>query len=225
MLTDLTAQDLQSFENEIVQLFKEGKIRAPIHLRGSVDKSYENNLIEIFKKVHENDYVMGFWAMHLHALLKGVPREELRQSILDGNSISLCFWEKYRILCSGIVSSLVGVAVGLAWGLKEKFEQEQYQKGAHWAPYLGCVHLFVGDMASQNGSFYEAVKYSWANQLPIKFYVEDNELSVMTHTEHTWGVPTKDTVNMLQEYYPTYVKYFKYKNKYPHSGVDERVKF
>lgn len=224
MLSNLTANDLQEFEDEIAQLFKEGKIRAPIHLRGSKDKSYENNLIKVFEKIHEQDYVLGFWAMHLHSLLKGVPREELRQSILNGNSISLCFWEKHHILCSGIVSSLVGVAVGLAWGLKEKLA-DQIAKGAHWAPYPGCVHLFIGDMAAQNGSFYEAVKYSWANQLPIKFYLEDNNLSVMTDTELTWGSHTKEMYEMLQEYYPNYVKYFKYENKYPHSGVNEKIKF
>lgn len=225
MLTNLTAQDLQDFENEIAQLYTEGKVKGPIHLRGSLDKSYENNLIQIFSKIHEKDYVLGFWAMHLHSLLKGVPQEELKQSILDGNSISLCFWDKHRILASGIVSSLVGVSVGLAWGLKEKFDIDQREKGEYWSSYNGAVHLFVGDMACQNGSFYEAVKYSWAHQLPIKFYIEDNGVSVMTDTEHTWGASTKETYEMLNEYYPGYVKYFKYKNKFPHSGVSERIKF
>lgn len=212
MLTNLTAQDLQSFEEEIAQLYKEGKIRAPVHLRKSQDKSYENNLIEIFQRIRGQDYVLSYWASHAHCLLKGVSRQELRDQILKGNSISLCFWKDMGILCSGIVGSLIGVATGLAYSLKQQRSN-------------ATVWHFCGDITAQNGSFYEAVKYSWTHQLPIRFVVEDNGLSVMTDTETTWGASTKETIEMLQKYYPTYVKYFKYKNGYPHSGISERVKF
>lgn len=208
----LTVKDLQDFEEEIAQLYKEGKINGPCHLRGSVDTTYERAMIDIFKNIREDDYILGFWAMHNQCLLKGVPRDQLLNEIIKGNSISLCFWEKHKILCSGIVSSLIGVATGLAWGFKKQGSK-------------ATVHLFVGDMAAQNGSLYEAVKYSWANLLPIKFHIEDNGVSVMTDTEKTWGVSTRETYEMLKEYYPGYVTYFKYTNKFPHSGVSPRIKF
>lgn len=208
----LTVKELQDFEEEVASLYKEGKIKGPCHLRGSVDTTYERNLIEIFKNIKEDDYVLGFWALHLHCLLKGVPRDELLDQIIKGNSISLCFWDKYRILGSGIVSSLIGVAPGIAWG-----EQRKKSKSK--------VHVFLGDMASQNGSLYEAVKYSWSHVLPCEFHIEDNGISVMTDTEKTWGVSTKETYEMLKEFYPCYVSYFKYQNKFPHSGVMERIKF
>lgn len=219
----LTVKDLQEFEEEVASLYKDGKIKAPIHLRVSQDGAYERNLIDIFKNIKEEDYVLGYWAMHNQCLLKGVPRQQLLDEIIKGNSISLCFWDKYKILCSGIVSSLVGVATGLAWGLKiQRDKEEPYQ----WTDkHRGTVHLFLGDMAAQNGSLYEAVKYAWAHQLSIKFHIEDNGLSVMTDTEKTWGVSAKETYEMLNEYYPGYVTYFKYSNKFPHSGVSQRIKF
>lgn len=207
----ITAQDLKDFEAEIADLYGQGKIPFPIHLRGSLDNQYEHNLIQIFKRVKPEDYIYGYWASHAHCLLKGVPRQELLDSILRGNSISLCFPE-HNIYCSGIVGSLVGVAAGTAFGLKRSKSK-------------GKVHIFCGDMASQNGNFYEAVKYAWANILPITFYVEDNGVSVLTDTEKAWGVSCHDTIKNLQESYPGYVEYFHYTNSHAHSGINRKVKF
>lgn len=207
----LTVKDLQDFEDEVAALYKEGKIKAPVHLRTSQDGSYERNMINIFKDVKEEDFIYGYWAMHIPCLLKGVPRDELLDQILKGNSISLSF-PKYGILASGIVGSLVGVAVGHAWGL-----QKQGKKSKVWH--------FCGDTAAQNGNFYEAVKYSWGHSLNISFIVEDNGLSVMSPTNSMWNVETSDVIHMLKEYYPGYVRYFKYKNARPHSGILEKVRF
>lgn len=207
----LTVKELQDFEEEVAQIYKEGRIKAPVHLRTSQDGTYERNLIEIFKRVQPEDFVYNYWAAHIHCLLKGVPRDVLLDEIIKGNSISLSF-PKYGILCSGIVGSLVGVAVGHAWGL-----YKQKKKGKIWH--------FGGDMFCQNGNFYEAVKYSYGHTLPIEFIIEDNGLSVMTDTEATWGVSMHDTYKILHDAYPTQLTYFKYKNSRPHSGVNERVKF
>jgi TPP-dependent pyruvate/acetoin dehydrogenase alpha subunit len=79
----LTKEDLQSFEKEIADIFATGVIRAPIHLRSG----REEKLIEIFKNVRHQDYVFGYWDSHELALLKGVPREELKQAIIDGKNL------------------------------------------------------------------------------------------------------------------------------------------
>ena len=202
----ITKEDLQSFEKEIADIFAQGKIRAPVHLRAG----REEHLIRIFKeeKIDKDDYVFGFWDSHELALLKGVPREELKQAILDGKSISLCFPE-YKLLCSGIVGSLMGTAAGTAWALKRQKKK-------------GRVFLFCGDMSSETGSFHEAVKYSYNFDLPVTFIVCDNGLSVMTDTRATWGCPDpwfKGTK------YESKIIYFKYKNGYPHSGLGRLIKF
>ena len=62
MPTDLTKEDLISFEKEIADIFATGAIRAPVHLR----EGREEQLIQIFKdeNIGDDDYVFGFWDSH-----------------------------------------------------------------------------------------------------------------------------------------------------------------
>jgi pyruvate dehydrogenase E1 component alpha subunit len=204
--TTLTKQDLQMFEKEIADIFATGAIRAPVHLRGGREEA----LIRIFKEkaIGPDDYVFGHWDSHELALLKGVPREEVKQAILDGRSISLWFPE-YKVFCSGIVGSLMGTAAGVAWSLK-------YQGKP------GEVYIFCGDMSSETGIFHEAVKYAVNYDLPVTYIVSDNGLSVMTDTRDVWGCPdpwfqgTKFEQKIIR---------FRYKNAYPHSGLGWKIKF
>ena len=199
-------QDIETFEKEIADIFATGVIRAPVHLRAG----REDELINIFRKnnIGPDDYVFGFWDSHELALLKGVPREELKKAILDGKSISLCF-PKHKVLCSGIVGSLMGVAAGTAWSLKNQNKK-------------GRVFLFCGDMSAETGIFHEAVKYVYNFDLPATFIVCDNGVSVMTDTRATWGSPEPWFTGTK---YQQKIIYFKYTNGYPHSGLGKLIKF
>ena len=202
----VTKEDIVVFEQEIAAIFATGVIRAPIHLRAG----REDALIGIFKEhlIGTDDYVFGFWDSHELALLKGVPRQELKKAICEGKSISLCFPE-YKILCSGIVGSLMGTAAGVAWSLKQQRKN-------------GRVFLFCGDMSAETGIFHEAVKYVHNFDLPATFVVSDNGVSVMTDTRATWGAPEpwfKGTK------YEDKIIYFRYTNTYPHSGLGKLIRF
>ncbi len=202
----LTKEDLENFEKEIADVFATGVIRAPVHLRAG----REEQLIKIFKDnaIGPDDYVFGHWDSHELALLKGVPREDVKQAVLDGKSISLCFPE-YKVFCSGIVGSLMGTATGVAWSLK--------QQGIK-----GHSYIFCGEMSAETGVFHEAVKYAVNFDLPVVYVVCDNGLSVMTDTREVWGSPDpwfKDTK------FEKKIIYFKYKNTYPHSGLGWKIKF
>ncbi|MCA9408216.1 MAG: hypothetical protein KC733_05975 [Candidatus Omnitrophica bacterium] len=202
----LTKKDIENFEKEIAEIFSQGKIRAPVHLRAG----REDQLIKIFQEynIGDDDYIYGYWDSHELALLKGVPREELKQAILDGKSISLCF-PKYKILCSGIVGSLMGTAVGAAWALKTQRKP-------------GRVFIFCGDMSAETGVFHESVKYAHNFDLPVTFVVCDNGVSVMTDTRETWG---SQEPWFADTKYAAKIIYFKYKNEYPHSGLGKLIKF
>lgn len=206
MKTKLTKDDLVKFEREIAGIFATGVIRAPVHLRSG----REDELIRIFREnaIGDDDYVFGFWDSHELALLKGVPREDVKQAIIQGKSISLCFPE-YKVLCSGIVGSLMGTAAGVAWALKNQGKK-------------GKVYLFCGEMSSETGSFHEAVKYVYNFDLPAKFIVCDNGLSVMTKTREVWG---SEEPWFKATKYESKIIYFKYVNGYPHSGLGKLIKF
>ena len=198
-----TSAELIQFETEIAETFNAGGIRAPIHLSDGSEES----LLAVFGDVHEGDWVFCSWRSHYQALLHGVPQEEVRQEILNGRSIALCF-PKYRLFSSGIVGGNVPIAVGVALGIKRGNGDEH-------------VWCFVGDMTSEIGITQSAIKYSLFNALPITFVVENNGVSVCTDTLATWGL---DELTHSKEEWAN-VSYFEYRSNYPHAGAGKRVEF
>lgn len=203
----MTKQELIDFEQEISDIYCAGKIRAPIHL----SDGNEDQLIEIFKKVQKTDWVFSTWRSHYHALLHGVPREKLKEEILKGNSITLCFPE-HRFFTSAIVGGIIPIAVGTALGIKKKGEKRH-------------VWCFVGDMTAEAGLFYENAKYADLHQLPITFVVEDNGESVGTPTDVVWGYDKNTRKPEYLNLGRTNIAYYQYKKKWPHVGAGKWVTF
>ena len=195
--------DLIKFENEIAELFNEGKIRAPVHLYHGNEKK----IIEIFKKIKKNDWVFCSWRSHYQCLLKGVPKKVVKDEILAGRSISLCFPD-YNIYSSAMVGGSLPIAVGTALSLKNKNSKNK-------------VYCFMGEMTSETGIAHECVKYSRNFKLPIHFIVEDNEKSVCTDTRKAWNQKKLSYEGSKDKY----VTYYHYKLKYPHAGAGKRVQF
>ena len=106
-------EELIKFESEIAELFNSGKIRAPVHLY----HGNEEQIINVFKKIKKNDWVFCSWRSHYQCLLKGVPKEDVKEEILSGRSISLCF-PKYNIYSSAMVGGSIPIAVGTALSIK-----------------------------------------------------------------------------------------------------------
>ena len=202
-LKNYSKNTLIKFEEEMANLFNSGKIKAPIHLY----YGNEVELIKIFKKVKNKDWVFCSWRSHYQCLLKGVPSKDVKKEIISGKSISLCF-PKYNIYSSAIVGGVIPIALGVALGLKKKKSNEM-------------VYCFVGDMTSETGIMHESLKYAMNFNLPIKFVIEDNNLSVCTNTRKTWNLKRLTNQNKSNKF----ILYYKYKSKYPHAGAGKRVQF
>ena len=209
MITKLTKEDLIAFEEDIADCFNKKQIRAPIHLYSGC----EDQMIEVFQEILPEDWVLCSWRSHYQCLLKGVPKDKLKQAILDGKSISLCFPE-YRVLSSAIVTGVLPIAVGLGLALKRSGAKNR-------------VFCFVGDMTSETGIMNECFKYVCSQQLPVKLIIEDNNKSVLTDTRKAWGLEL-----LTYEYaakspaLKNYIYYYKYESKYPHAGVSgKRIQF
>ena len=200
----MNKQKLIKFESEIAQLFNTGKIKAPIHLyHGNEDK-----IINVFKNIRKNDWVFCSWRSHYQCLLKGVPAEKVKNEILLGRSISLCFPE-YKIFSSALVGGVLPIAVGTAMSIKHKKEK------------ASKVFCFMGEMTAETGIAHESIKYSRNFKLPIHFVVEDNEKSVCTDTRQSWNQKKLSFEKKNDEY----ITYYKYKSIYPHAGAGVRVQF
>ena len=206
MITNYTKEELIAFEDEVAECFNNAMIKAPVHLYND----NEEQIIDVFKKhnIGPEDWVLGSWRSHYQCLLKGVPKDKLMEAILKGRSISLCFKEQ-RVLCSGIVTGVLPISVGIALDIKRKGGTNK-------------VYCFMGDMTSETGMAHECIKYSRNHKLPIHFIIEDNGKSVCTNTRATWAMDKLTYEGVNDEY----VSYYRYKlDKYPHAGAGTRVQF
>jgi pyruvate dehydrogenase E1 component alpha subunit len=202
----LSKEELIEFENEMAASFDDAMIRAPVHLYNG----NEEEMIKVFEdnNIGPEDWVLCSWRSHYQCLLKGVPKDELKEAILQGRSISLCFSD-YRILSSGIVTGVLPIATGIALDIKRKGGTNK-------------VYCFMGEMTSETGVAHECIKYARNHELPIRFIIEDNGKSVCTDTRATWNQEKLTYEDVNDEY----ITYYKYKlDKYPHAGAGKRVQF
>ena len=194
----LTKEQLISFESEVKQKYEDGDIPAPIHL----SKDNEDELIEIFQYVHEDDWVFSAWRNHYHALLHGFDRQYLMDSIVEGRSMATSS-NVNKFYSSAIVGGIIPIALGTAMAFKRKGISKK-------------VWCFIGDMTFETGVFHESYKYAKNFELPLQFVVEDNNLSVHTPTDAAWKI---------RQDVPTDVVYYRYENGYPHHGTGAWVNF
>src|SRR3990167_4656703 len=202
----VSKETIVSFEEDIASLYKEGKIPFPVHLRSG----REDALHKVFRDegIGSGDFIYAYWDAHDICLLKGVPVKTLRDAIVRGESIALSF-PAYGVLCSGIAGSLMGVAVGHAFGLKRMGKK-------------GRVFLFCGDMSAEMGIFHEAGQDAYYNDLPIKFVVSNNGMSVLTPTSEALGISWAWWAGTC---YQDMIIEFDYENGFPHSGIGAKVRF
>lgn len=195
MITD----DLIAFEEEMAALFNAGQIKAPLHLAGG----NESALIDIFKHVRKDDWVLCTWRSHYHCLLKGVSPEKLRERIIEGRSIALCFKDQ-KILSSAIVGGILPIAVGIAWAIKKRGGSERV-----WA--------FIGDMTAYCGLATESHRYAKGHDLPLHIVIENNGVSVCTDTTEAWGGKWPPAIGGS--------RWYSYKLTRPHVGTGQWVAF
>ena len=198
----LTKEQLVDFETDIANCFNNAMIKAPVHLYDG----NEEQMINIFKNVEPEDWIFATWRSHYQCLLKGVPQEQLKQDILDGKSITLCYPE-YNIYSSAIVTGNIPIATGVALDIKRKGGTNH-------------VWCFVGDMTSETGTFFENWKYAVNHDLPITYVIENNGKSVCTETHKVWNT---DELYFAKE--TRKIIYYEYQTKYPHAGAGARIQF
>ena len=194
-----TKEKLIAFERMIADDWEAGRIKGPVHLSGG----NEDELIEIFKRIKETDWVFSTWRSHYHWVLKGISADYAHELILEGKSITMVD-EEERFYASAIVGAIIPIAVGVAMANKRDGKDDK-------------VFCFIGDMAFETGGFMEMHKYAVNFDLPIVFVVEDNGVSTNTPTEATWKVK--------QDIPSEKVIWYSYEKVWPHYGTGKWVIF
>ena len=173
----MNAADLIAFELEVARRFDAGEISGPVHLNSDTQAA---PLINIFREIKREDWVLGTWRCHMHALLHGVPRERVMAEILAGRSMMLHFPE-HRFMSSAIMGGMLPIACGLAAGGERVF-------------------CFLGDMCESTGAFKDARAYASGHDLDVTWIIEDNGLSTNSPTRRTWGPKPLDLRYTRYEY-------------------------
>mgnify|MGYP006269049319 CR=1 FL=1 len=195
-----TKEKLIAFERMIADDWEAGRIKGPVHLSGG----NEDELIEIFKRIKETDWVFSTWRSHYHWVLKGISADYAHDLILEGKSITMLETEN-RFYSSAIVGAIIPIAVGVAMANKRDGNDDK-------------VFCFIGDMAFETGGFYEMHKYAIRYDLPIVFVIEDNGVSTNTPTEETWN-------GIKREIPDDKCIWYNYKKEWPHYGTGKWVIF
>ena len=234
-------QELIDFENEVVDIFNDGKLKSPIHLSGG----NESQLITVFDRIKPTDWVFSTYRGHYHSLLHGIDKDWLKEWILDNKSIHVMN-SKHKFWTSAIVGGSIPVALGVAISINlnsqrkkdasslsdEHLESRSKNGGRQLRESMPVdadnhadnhVWCFVGDMTAHTGIFWECIKYAHFNELPLTFVIEDNELSTDTPTGEAWGLDNQSYFNILAKIFPGRMVYYKYKRKWPHYGTGKFI--
>ncbi len=164
-----TPEGLIGFVNKMAEHHDAGRLPFAIHLPGG----NEEQLIDIFSNIDENDYVLSTHRNWYHALLHGLDPDEVENKILNARSMFM-FDRKKNFYVSAIIGGTPGIAVGIAWALKRKNSTQK-------------VWCFIGDGIEDTGHFAEAVRYVDGFDLPCVFVIEDDGMAVETSKKHRWG--------------------------------------
>lgn len=187
-----TKEELIAFEDHIGDLYLDNKLPFLFHLSGG----NEDQLIEIFENINEGDYVISNHRNHYHALLHGVPPEDVENRILDGRSMFI-YDRQRNFFLSAIIGGTPAIAAGIAWALKRKGSDQK-------------VWCFVGDGTEDNGHLAEAIRYVDGWDLPCTFVIESNDRSCEASNADRWGKTAHPEWNSSS------VIRYKYACTYPH---------
>lgn len=194
-----TVESLIRFRDRVADAFRNKQIRCPVHFPSD---SQAEPLLRIFEGVKATDWCLSGWRNMFHALLKGIPEDEVFRQIVDGRSMYI-HSKEHRFLSSSIVGGMLPTAIGLGMAIKRNRGNE-------------TVWIFSGDMTSTTGLFHEATQYAIGHNLPMRFIVENNGFSTNAKTRETWrGTPFRSA----------FIYGYDYERTLPHVGLHERVSF
>lgn len=194
----MTPAELIETENRVKDLWEAGELPCLIHLCGGNEEflcRYYN------ESVRDEDWVFCSHRTHYHALLYGIEPDDLIQRIRNGKSM---FVYSDRFVCSAIVGGVLSIACGKALSAQLR------GTGEH-------VHVFCGDGATDQGAFWEAIRFAEGRDLPITFIVEDNWGQCGVSYRERWGTRRRCLPQDLAHY--SNVRYYSYHPTYPHAGT------
>ncbi|MEY4631088.1 MAG: hypothetical protein RIQ81_1208 [Pseudomonadota bacterium] len=130
------------------------------------------------------DYVIGAYRSHTQAIAKGITPNEVMAELFGkvggcvrgkGGSMHMFSKEKRFLGGHGIVGGQVPLAAGVGFAIKYRGEQDV------------CV-CYLGDAATNQGQFFEALNMAATWKLPVLFIIENNRYGMGTDIHRTTSI-------------------------------------
>ena len=158
---------VRRFLEKVDSLYRQGQIHGPVHL----GLGQEAIAVGAASALRPDDYSIGTYRGHAHALARGASPEAVMRELLGreggicggkGGSMHITSVKDGYYGSYAIVGAHLPVACGLAWASRIK--------------RTGQVTLcFFGDGAVNIGAFHEAVNLAAVWRLPVIFICENNQ--------------------------------------------------
>lgn len=171
---------LRNFDLKTSFLFRNGRIKGSVHTyigQEAVAVGISENLIS-------GDYFISTHRCHGHALAKGADPKKLYSEIfgkVDGYSKgrggSMHITSKdINFIATPIVGGGIPIGVGISLGLKKEKSRN-------------IVIVFIGEGATNQGTFHESLNLASIFKLPVLFVCENNKYSVSTDFSYSFNIP------------------------------------
>ena len=163
---------IRRFEEGVAEAYAEGFIGGFTHLY----IGQEAVATGAISAINHDDYVIGTYRDHAHALVRETPPRALMAELYGrvtgvckgkGGSMHFCDPERYFMGGYAIVGGNLPLAVGLALSIQMRNEDR-------------VVMAFLGDGASNQGVFHESLNMAKLWELPVIFLVENNFYGIAT---------------------------------------------
>ena len=168
---------IRRFEEAAARLYMQSHIRGFLHLY----IGEEAIAVGAVSTLGPNDYVIGHYRDHGHALARGMEPKVAMAELCGkatgssgGKGGSMHLFDAGLNFMGGhaIVAGQIPIAVGLALAIQHKGEN-------------GAVLCFFGDGAVNEGEFHESLNLASVWNLPVIFFLENNLYGMGTHVDRT----------------------------------------
>lgn len=173
---------IRKFEERVFLLFGQGKVYGTTHLGIGEEATGVGSAFAL----KETDYLLATHRGHGQVLAKGVDIKDAMAEILAretgtnrgrGGSMHIADFDKGVLGANGIVGAALPIACGVGLSIKMRQIKDR------------VVAVFMGDGATNQGAFHEAMNLASVWKLPVIFICTNNQYGMST--------PLRDVVNEL----------------------------
>jgi pyruvate dehydrogenase E1 component alpha subunit len=172
------------FEERANQAYQKGKFSGFCHLH----IGQEAVCVGVARNLRDTDYVISGYRSHTQAIAKGIePRAVLAELFGKvggtcggkGGSMHMFSREKRFLGGHGIVGGQCPIAAGVGFAIRYENKDD-------------VIVCYLGDAATNQGQFFEAMNMAATWQLPVLYIVENNQYGMgtainrVTSVDHLW---------------------------------------